>query len=59
MPAAQTNAMPPMWSVGPDAVDLEPFTAVRTEDSELRIHEEDAEESWLQCDLWVDPVVMS
>ncbi|MFC4249450.1 hypothetical protein ACFOZ7_21375 [Natribaculum luteum] len=46
-------------SVGVDAVSLEYYSAVETDDLELIVYDEREEDAWIQSDSWADAALMA
>lgn len=40
-------------SLGVDAVDLNRYSAIDTDDGEMIIYDEECENGWIQCNFWI------
>jgi hypothetical protein len=46
-------------TVGVDAVSLERYSAVQTEDLQLIVYDELIEDAWIQSSDWIDVLIMA
>lgn len=46
-------------SIGVDAVSLERYSAVQTDDSQLIVYDERIEDAWIQSDDWIDALTIA
>lgn len=46
-------------SIGVDAVSLERYSAVQTDDAQLIVYDELTEAAWIQSNDWIDALVMA
>lgn len=46
-------------SIGVDAVSLERYSAVQTDDLQVIVYDEQLEDAWIQSSDWIDALVMA
>lgn len=46
-------------SIGVDAVSLDRYSAVQTDDSQLIVYDEQIEDAWIQSDDWIDALAIA
>lgn len=46
-------------SIGVDAVSLERYSAVQTDDSQLIVYDERIEDAWIQSSDWIDALLVA
>ncbi|SER66567.1 hypothetical protein [Natrinema salaciae] len=46
-------------TVGVDAVSLEQYSAVQTDDLQVIVYDERIDDAWIQSDDWIDALLMA
>ncbi|WP_265108541.1 hypothetical protein [Halosolutus halophilus] len=57
--SADTTPRDQQSTIGVDAVPLERYSAVQTDDSQLLVYDELTEDAWIQSDDWIDALTMA
>lgn len=57
--SADTTPPNPQSSIGVDAISLERYSAVQTDDAQLIVYDEQMEDAWVQSDDWIDALAIA